>query len=77
MLFDLKRVGHAEEKEKKEAKAIRPRVWEQRAKQRAEAQGVFRPFLCEFQSEQVTQKRELQLRGAVRKIERNTVRVRE
>ena len=35
----------------------------------------FRPYLCEFQSEQVTQKRELQLRGAVRKIERNTVRV--
>ena len=37
----------------------------------------FQPFLCEFQSEQVTQKRELQLRGEVRKIERNTVSVRE
>ena len=37
----------------------------------------FRPFLCKFQSEQVTQKRKLQLRGAVRKIERNTVSVRE
>ena len=35
----------------------------------------FGHFWCEFQSEQVIQKRELQLRGAVRKIERNTVRV--
>ena len=42
---------------------------------RAKAQSAIRPFLCEFQSEQVTRKRELQLRGAVRKIERNTVRV--
>ena len=69
-----KRVGHAEEKAKKEAKAIRPSVWE--LKQNRELKHrEFQPFLCEFQSEQVTQKRELQLRGAVRKIERNTVRV--
>ena len=62
-----RRVGHAEEKEKKEAKAIRP-CGELKHKE-------FRPYLCEFQSEQVTQKRELQLRGAVRKIDRNIVRV--
>ena len=32
-----KHVGHVEEKEKKEAKAIRPTVWELKQKQRAEA----------------------------------------
>ena len=35
----------------------------------------FGQFLCEFQREQNTEKREFQLRCAVRKIERNTVRV--
>ena len=40
-----KRVGHAEEKEKKEAKAIRPSVWELKQKQKAKAQRVSAIFV--------------------------------
>ena len=56
-------------KKRKKQKAIQPCVGAE-AKQR-----VIRPFWCEFQREQNTEKRELQLEVQSEEIERNTVRV--
>ena len=55
-------------KKRKKKKAIRPRcVTERNTQLRAETESHIRPFFCEFQREKNTEKRELQLRGAVQK----------
>ena len=70
MRNDPKRVGHAEEKEKKEAKAIWPCVGA-KAKQRA-----IRPFWCEFHREQnTTESFSLRRCSPCEEIDRNTVTV--
>ena len=56
-------------KQRKKQKAIWPCVGAE------EKQRVIRPFWCEFQREQNTEKRELQLEVQSKEIERNTVRV--
>ena len=66
----LRRVRHAEtdKEEKKETKAIRPceKSWNREP---------FLAIVCEFQKRAKTQKERASAGGAVRKIERNTVRV--
>ena len=58
MRSDARRVGHTEGKEKKKkGNKGHSALWEAEAKQR-----VIRPFWCEFQREQNTEKRELQLK---------------
>ena len=72
MRSDQKRVGHAEEKEKKEAKAIRPRG---KLKQ---AENQFWPFCVSPRESKTQRKRELQLErcNPDEEKERNTVSVR-
>ena len=59
MRSDPKRVGHAEEKEKKEAKAIQPRG---KLKQ---AESQFWPFCVSPRESKTQRKRSFSLRGAI------------
>ena len=75
-----RRVGHAETKKKKRKKteAILPWVVSWSRNRELKETAIFDQFLCEFQRDQNTEKRELQLRGAIwRDREKHSERVRE
>ena len=75
-----RRVGHVETKKKKRKKteAILPWVVSWSRNRELKERAIFGQFLCEFQREQNTEKKELQLRGAIwRDREKHNERVRE